>query len=56
MTAKDMNLIPDLDKLLSPDIASFKIEGRRKSIHYIATMVSSYKRAIDEYMHNKKKK
>lgn len=53
MSAKDMNLISDLDKLLSLDIASFKIEGRMKSIHYIATIVSSYKKAIDEYMHNK---
>ena len=52
MSAKDMNLISDIDKLLSLDIASFKIEGRMKSIHYIATIVSSYKKAIDEYMHN----
>ncbi|MGL5246452.1 MAG: peptidase U32 family protein [Mycoplasmoidaceae bacterium] len=54
MSAKDMNLIGDLNKLLKLDIASFKIEGRMKSVHYIATIVSSYKKAINEFMENKK--
>ncbi|MGL4617283.1 MAG: U32 family peptidase C-terminal domain-containing protein, partial [Mycoplasmoidaceae bacterium] len=52
MSAKDMNLIEDLNRLLKLDIASFKIEGRMKSVHYIATIVSSYKKAIDEFMQN----
>ncbi|MGL4647549.1 MAG: peptidase U32 family protein [Mycoplasmoidaceae bacterium] len=54
MSAKDMNLMEDLKELLSLDIASFKIEGRMKSIHYIATIVSSYKKAI-EYFYKYKK-
>ncbi|MGL5591193.1 MAG: peptidase U32 family protein [Mycoplasmoidaceae bacterium] len=52
MSAKDMNLIEDLNKLLRLDIASFKIEGRMKSVHYIATIVSSYKKAINEFKEN----
>ncbi|MGL5640036.1 MAG: peptidase U32 family protein [Mycoplasmoidaceae bacterium] len=54
MSAKDMNLIEDLNKLLKLNIASFKIEGRMKSVHYIATIVSSYKKAIDEFMQSNK--
>lgn len=49
MSAKDMALMPELTKLLELPIASFKIEGRMKSIYYIATIVSSYKKAMDEY-------
>ncbi len=49
MSAKDMNLIENLQDLLKLDIASFKIEGRMKSIHYISTIVSSYKKAIDDF-------
>lgn len=49
MSAKDMALMSELEKLLELPIASFKVEGRMKSIYYIATIVSSYKKAIDEY-------
>lgn len=49
MSAKDMALMSELEKLLRLPIASFKIEGRMKSIYYIATIISSYKKAIDEY-------
>lgn len=28
---------------------SFKIEGRMKSLHYIATVVSTYRKLIDTY-------
>lgn len=38
--------------LLQNKIDSFKIEGRMKSIHYIATIVSAYRRLIDEYYQN----
>lgn len=49
MSAKDMALMSELNKLLELDIASFKIEGRMKSIYYIATIISSYKKAFDEF-------
>ena len=49
MSAKDMALMSELEKLLNLPIASFKIEGRMKSVYYIATIISSYKKAIDEY-------
>ncbi len=53
MSAKDMALINELDKLLELDIASFKIEGRMKSVYYISTIVSLYRKAIDSYLETK---
>lgn len=54
MSAKDMALVNDFEKLLNLPIASFKVEGRMKSIHYLATVSSSYRKIIDEYNANKK--
>ena len=34
-------------------ITSFKIEGRMRSIYYVATIVNIYRKAIDEYFNNK---
>ncbi len=53
MSAKDMNQMPNLKKLLALNIASFKIEGRMKKEHYIATVVQAYKNAINEYYQTK---
>lgn len=54
MSAKDMNLSTEIDKLLELKIHSFKIEGRMKSIHYVATIVSAYRKLLDGYSLNKK--
>lgn len=45
----DLMSIDYIPMLLDANIDSFKIEGRMKSIHYIATVVSAYRRLIDEY-------
>ncbi len=52
MSAKDMALLPDIDKLLKLNVASFKVEGRMKSIHYVATVANCYRKAIDDYFNN----
>lgn len=52
MSAKDMVQINNISKLLDLGIESFKIEGRMKSLHYIATVVNAYRKAIDEYYDN----
>jgi putative protease len=33
-------------------VDSFKIEGRMKSIHYVATVVNAYRQALDAYTSN----
>lgn len=49
MSPKDLNLIESIPKMIELGIDSLKIEGRMKSIHYIATVVSVYRKVIDEY-------
>ena len=39
--------IPDL---ADAGICSFKIEGRMKSMYYVATVVSAYRAALDDYL------
>ena len=42
----DLSLIEDLPKLVEIGINSFKIEGRMKSVHYVATTARIYKEAL----------
>ena len=47
LNSKDLCLLEYLPQLLAGRISSFKIEGRMKSVHYVATVVSVYRKAID---------
>lgn len=47
--SKDLCLLPHLPDLAAAGLDSFKIEGRMKSIHYVATVVSVYRQALDAY-------
>lgn len=49
LNSKDLCLIEHLPELIEAGISSFKIEGRMKSVFYVATVVSAYRRAIDSY-------
>ena len=49
LNSKDLCLIEHLPELIEAGISSFKIEGRMKSVFYVATVVSAYRRAIDAY-------
>ncbi|MFQ8705513.1 MAG: peptidase U32 family protein [Thomasclavelia sp.] len=49
MSSKDMSLINHLPELIELGVDSFKIEGRMKSLHYVATVVSTYRKLIDDY-------
>lgn len=49
MSSKDMSLIDHITELIELGVDSFKIEGRMKSLHYIATVVSTYRKLIDAY-------
>ena len=44
---KDLALFPFIKDLAAAGVNSFKIEGRMKAIHYIATIVSFYRQLID---------
>lgn len=49
MSSKDLCMIDRLPELIDAGVDSFKIEGRMKSIHYVATVTNQYRRAIDAY-------
>lgn len=49
MSTKDMQLVNYIPELIQCGIDSFKIEGRMKSNHYVATVVGVYRKAIDTY-------
>jgi U32 family peptidase len=50
MGSKDLCMIGHVPDLIDAGVDSFKIEGRMKSIHYVATVVNVYRQAIDAYM------
>ena len=49
LSPKDLCLIDDIPGLIEAGAASFKIEGRMKSPEYVATVVSIYRKYIDQY-------
>lgn len=54
MSSKDLNLALSIPQLMDLKIDSLKIEGRMKSIYYLATIVLTYRMIIDSYYENPK--
>jgi putative protease len=54
LNSKDMCLLPYLDKISTAGISALKIEGRNKSIGYLATVLHAYKQALDDLKAGKK--
>jgi len=52
LNSKDLCMIDHIPELLESGINSFKIEGRMKSSYYVASIVKSYRQAIDSYFEN----
>ncbi len=48
--AQDLCLLDYIPQLIKCGICSLKIEGRMKSVHYVATIVKAYRQALDSYM------
>jgi putative protease len=49
LSSRDLCLLEYIPQLVEAGINSLKIEGRVKSIHYVATVVSVYRQALDAY-------
>lgn len=47
MNSRDLCLIDQLPELIDAGVASFKVEGRMKSLYYVATTARVYRDAID---------
>lgn len=52
MTPKDLNMVPHIKEMINIGVNSFKIEGRMRSIYYIATVILIYRRLIDKIRNN----
>lgn len=50
---KDLSLLKHIPELVDLKIDSLKIEGRMRSIYYLATVVKIYRKVIDEYCNKK---
>lgn len=53
MSTKDLSLITCLEDMIRIGITSLKVEGRMRSNYYIATVISTYREAIDLYYDGK---
>lgn len=49
---KDLSLVDYIKDMIDINVCSFKLEGRMRSIYYIATIVSVYRKLIDMYVNN----
>ena len=52
LSSKDLCLINELPEIIDLGVDSLKIEGRLKTEYYIASIVSVYRAAIDDYLAN----
>ncbi len=50
LSSRDLNMIRHIPELIEAGISAFKIEGRMKGIHYLATVVRAYRETIDRYL------
>ena len=50
LNSRDLCMIDHIPELVDAGVTSFKIEGRMKSMYYVATVVSAYRTAIDAYL------
>lgn len=53
---KDLSLVNYLKEMIDIGVTSFKLEGRMRSIYYVATITSVYRKLIDLYVNNKEDK
>ena len=49
MATKDLNMAEYIPDLIDIGVKSLKIEGRMRSIYYLATVVGTYRKIIDAY-------
>ena len=52
MALKDMNMAEYISDLIEIGVKSFKVEGRMRSLYYLATVIGAYREIIDGYYNN----
>lgn len=49
LSSRDLNMIRHIPHLVQAGVSAFKIEGRMKGLHYVATVTRAYRETIDAY-------
>jgi len=49
-SSKDLCMIEHIPELINAGIRSFKIEGRMKTVYYVASVTKTYREAIDDFV------
>ena len=49
MASKDLCLAEEIKEIIDIKVTSLKVEGRMRSIYYLATVIGSYRKIIDSY-------
>lgn len=49
-SSKDLCLIKEIPEIINMGVDSLKIEGRLKTEYYLASIINTYRNAIDDYM------
>lgn len=52
MATKDLNMATYIKEMIDIGISSLKVEGRMRSLYYLATVISSYRKIIDKCYDN----
>lgn len=52
MASKDLNLAEYIGSLIDINVRSLKVEGRMRSLYYLATVIGTYREIIDSYYAN----
>ena len=52
MATKDLSLTHYVTDLIDIGVKSFKVEGRMRSHYYLATVIGTYRKIIDDYFNN----
>ena len=52
MSCKDLSMIEHIGEMIDIGISSLKVEGRMRSNYYVATVINTYRNAIDDYYNN----
>lgn len=56
MSPRDLCTLPFVEKLITAGVDSLKIEGRNRSPEYVSTVVGGYRRAVDFYCANRRRR
>jgi U32 family peptidase len=52
LSSKDLCMIEYLPEIMAAGVHSLKVEGRMKSVYYVAMVTRTYRNALDAYMKN----